>query len=335
MADQPALQVLLPRHLGDCVLALAALRGLQRAADGRIALIGVGAGPALLATQAGWRVVPELWGGAPVLLLRPSLRAALLARFAGCPVRIGYGTDHRGWLLSHTVPQATGPLDGHGVPALLPREHMRDAMVHLAEATATALGWTYRAEDGDGTLQVPLDVEEDGRGARLALGNPHILIHPWAQGLGTKRWPASFWIDLGRRLRVAGRRVAVTGGPTQEDADFAQEIARGLAAPVAAGGTCLPPLRWAALARASDAVLAPDTGIAHVAAAAGARVHVLFGPTDPRRHAPLGPAVDVVAATAGLPCAPCYRDTCRRELRCQKIYGPDVVLERVLSGSAA
>jgi ADP-heptose:LPS heptosyltransferase len=144
-----------------------------------------------------------------------------------------------------------------------------------------------------------------------------------------------FWIDLGRRLRLAGRRIAVTGGPNEADASFAREVARCLAAPVAAGGTCLPPLRWAAVARSVDAVVAPDTGIAHVAAAAGARVHVLFGPTDPARHAPQGELVDILAAPRDLACSPCYRGSCSENLRCQKALHPEALLHRVVDGPPA
>ncbi|HYA35123.1 MAG TPA: glycosyltransferase family 9 protein [Candidatus Binataceae bacterium] len=50
----------------------------------------------------------------------------------------------------------------------------------------------------------------------------------------------------------------------------------------------------AAIARVADAFIGVDSGVSHLAAAAGARGIVLFGPTDPRRWAPLGAAVAVI-----------------------------------------
>jgi heptosyltransferase-2 len=80
---------------------------------------------------------------------------------------------------------------------------------------------------------------------------------------------------------------------------------------VSTGKTALPLMQWAALARRVGRVVAPDTGVVHLASAAGVDVTVLFGPTDLRRHHPIGPGrVLVVDGGAGRKCAPCYGTSC-------------------------
>jgi len=60
------------------------------------------------------------------------------------------------------------------------------------------------------------------------------------------------------------------------------------------------PLRTlaAVLARAS-VYLGNDSGVSHLAAAAGAPTVAVFGPTDPDRWSPVGPAVRTVRADTG------------------------------------
>jgi len=80
--------------------------------------------------------------------------------------------------------------------------------------------------------------------------------------------------------------VAVTGGPGGQDAAFAERLAAVLGAPCAAGASALSPAAWGALAQAANHVVLPDTGLAHLASAAGVSPVVLFGASDPARYAP-------------------------------------------------
>ncbi|HOX44270.1 MAG TPA: glycosyltransferase family 9 protein [Myxococcota bacterium] len=117
----------------------------------------------------------------------------------------------------------------------------------------------------------------------------------------TKRWPREHWSLLAARCLEEGLAVALLGGP--EDADDIEALRAGLA------GARLGAFHAAGLAglmarlACLDALVCPDSGPAHLAAALGRPVVALFGPTSPERWAPRGPAVAV--ARLPLACSPC------------------------------
>jgi ADP-heptose:LPS heptosyltransferase len=61
----------------------------------------------------------------------------------------------------------------------------------------------------------------------------------------------------------------------------------------------LTPRALGALLRKARAYVGNDSGVSHLAAAFGAPSIVLFGPTDPRVWAPLGPRVRTLRAPDG------------------------------------
>ena len=115
--------------------------------------------------------------------------------------------------------------------------------------------------------------------ATAGLGeNAFVLILPGSGSAG-KNWPAENFVALVRKLEMP---ALVILGPAEAALEpwFA---AHGLAT---LSGLELGVV--AALARSARVVAANDSGVAHLAAAAGARVVALFGPTDPARWRPLG-----------------------------------------------
>jgi ADP-heptose:LPS heptosyltransferase len=88
--------------------------------------------------------------------------------------------------------------------------------------------------------------------------------------------------------------------------------------------------RFAALARASTALLCHDSGPMHVAAAVGTPVVALYGSQNPLLFRPTGPAH--ILLTPPLPCSQClapkacvpadsYRNYCVRRLTAEEVYG--------------
>ena len=131
--------------------------------------------------------------------------------------------------------------------------------------------------------------EDDRRRAAViaaALPAGFLALHP-GSGSPAKNWPAARFADLGRSR--GGARWLLVQGP-------ADDTAAGLLA--AAPGACLArdlPLRvLAALLARAGAYVGNDSGVTHLAAASGAPTVALFGATDPRVWAPVGPRVEVV-----------------------------------------
>lgn len=126
---------------------------------------------------------------------------------------------------------------------------------------------------------------------RFGLTNEsYVAVHA-GSGSARKNWPVEKWIALCRCLR---NRLLFIGG----EADHAQlALLEGQFAD-AAFAIDLPLVEVAALL-AGSIFIGHDSGISHVAAAAGASCAVLFGPTNPNVWAPRGENVRIVRAPAG------------------------------------
>jgi ADP-heptose:LPS heptosyltransferase len=114
---------------------------------------------------------------------------------------------------------------------------------------------------------------------RLALG-------PGARW-APKRWPAPHFRELVARLREAFDALVLFGD--HRDAECCRAIAAdpGLPCLNLAGGTTL--LQSAALLAHMQLFVGNDSGLGHLAAAAGIPTLTLFGPGDPARYRPWNP----------------------------------------------
>ena len=120
-----------------------------------------------------------------------------------------------------------------------------------------------------------------------------------------KQWPIERYRAVIERL-LADRpdsQVVLFGSPSE--AEMIEEIARGLGrrVSVAAGKTTVKQV--AALIERCDMLVCNDSGLMHAAVAVGTPVVAIYGPTDIRRTAPLGPAHRVIRHD--LPCSPCFK----------------------------
>jgi len=145
-------------------------------------------------------------------------------------------------------------------------------------------------------------VPEAARAAVAARGLEGVtVLHPWPGGSAAvfKRWPEDRWVALARGLAADGHRLVVTGAPADAHESRALVERFGLSGPAAdalAGTLGLD--ETAALLAAARAVVSVDTGVMHLAAAAGAPTVSLHGPTASRRWGPVGPRVAPVDSPA-------------------------------------
>ena len=140
-----------------------------------------------------------------------------------------------------------------------------------------------------------------------------------------KEWPPEHFRALIEQLAAAGHQLVLTRGPG--DADRERVAAMAGAAPAAqlVDAGVLGFGQLAGLLRGAALYIGPDTSVSHLAAACGAPVLVIFGPTNPQRWAPwpggTQPVVfqrraevqrvgQVTLMQAELPCVPCGKAGC-------------------------
>ncbi len=214
-------------------------------------------------------VVPvrSVWAGLPPLL-------------AGIPRRAGLDSGGRG--LAHNI----------RVRVSL-SEARHEAEIYLDIARALGI-----ETDGLWASFHPTDaaverVDELLRRLGIGPNEPLVALHPGGgrnpgMVMAEKRWPIRNFAELGARCAERwGAILLVLGGPG--DLDLAQGVLDEL--PVRAlnlaGELSLDEI--GALGRRVMLYVGNDTGVTHLAAAAGARTIMIFGPSDPRRYAPYVP----------------------------------------------
>jgi heptosyltransferase-2 len=318
----------MPNWLGDIVMALPALtmarRGLPSA---RLAL----ALPAAFAPVAG-----EILDAAPdevlalddrqrggrgevarlrsgrfdlAILLTNSFGSAWIARRAGIPARWGFRASLRGALLTRAVARPRG-------------------RVHQAEyyrALMRALG----LPDVAGAPRIVPTERTLARGraalerAGVDITAPLVGIAPGAAYGYAKRWPPVRVADVIRRLAARGVTTVLLG--SAGDREAGREIESAARTVNLIGRTDLRELMG--VIAACRAFLSNDSGAMHLAAALGAPVVAIFGPTDERATAPLG---DQTILTANVFCRPCLLRECPIDHRCMKRIGAERVADAVL-----
>jgi len=185
------------------------------------------------------------------------------------------------------------------------------------------------AGDPDPTCLLPVDCERRVMAKRIEGVKPPgrrlVAVNPVARWK-TKLWRERSFAELADRLvREKQAVVILTGSAADREVNdrilsYMQESALNWA-----GETTLKEL--AALASLCDLFITTDTGPMHLAAAAGAKVVALFGPTAPWRTGPYG-APHIVVRTE-IDCSPCFRRTCGRDIRCMTGITVEDVMSRI------
>lgn len=204
---------------------------------------------------------------------------SLATRLARIPMRVGLNSGGRGFAYTHKA-------------AVQPEAIRHEAEVYLDLARLLGIPtdglWAFAPLSVQAAVQAERFLHE----AHLAHGG-YLVIHPGGgvnvgMRLIEKRWPAENFAALAERLAERLKaQIAVIGAASDREA-----VARFKAA------LKQPCLDWserfslaeiAALAVRAALYIGNDNGVGHLAAAAGAKVLMIFGPTDPRRYAPFVP----------------------------------------------
>ncbi|HYE13903.1 MAG TPA: lipopolysaccharide heptosyltransferase II [Pyrinomonadaceae bacterium] len=332
--------------VGDAVMTVPALRELRRLLPG--AHVTLATRPWAAGLFEGASFVDEImpvedgarsfvrsvrgWrrGRFDMAVLFPNAFAPALTAFAArVPLRVGHATDGRSALLTHPV----------AVPAWHGERHEVFYYLNVVAEVGRMLG-----EQGghdfpprpDTSLKVSAARRREAleflgeRGVRL--DRPVVALCPGSTNSRAKRWPAERFAALADMLAdEAGAEVVLVGA--REEVEISREVAS-LASSrpaVLTGETDLA--RSVAVLSVADLLVTNDTGPAHIAAALGRPVVVVFGPTNPLTTRPYSDSAVVVRRPPE--CAPCMLRDCPIDHRCMTAVSAREVFERSAEALAA
>jgi lipopolysaccharide heptosyltransferase I len=210
-------------------------------------------------------------------------KSSVIAMLSGAPRRIGF---ERGWARE-------------GGAALLYTERVTPTGRHVAELNYSLAEATGAARPA--TPEYPLRVPAGGAASMRArlqeLGiGPYIVVGP-AGSWRAKCWPTERYGEFCREFeKRSDLRVLVIHGPGEES--LAEEVCRA-AAPARPVGIRTTLKELMGLLAHAKCVVAADSGPLHLAAALGAPVVGLYGPTDPARNGPF--ALGAIVLTEARP----------------------------------
>ena len=257
------------------------------------------------------------------VILPNSFSSAAVAFLARVPMRIGYATDRRASLLTHSLP----------VPEWKDQKHESFYYLNVVTEverlmTGTSTPTAVEPEFG---LHVSQQRKEAAR-QLLAdhdanLAKPLALLCPGSVNSRAKRWPAERYAALADRLAQAGMTVALIG--SRAELPVSEETAaQAKSSPlILTGKTTVA--EAVALISIADVLITNDTGPAHIGAALLTPTIVIFGPTNPLTTYPMSPHAEIMRHPPD--CAPCMLRDCPIDHRCMTAIGPEEVFERAIA----
>lgn len=341
-----AANILLVRldNLGDVLMSTPAISAVRQRCAGRLTLLTsrIGAAvaehvPALddvIVYDAPWVKAGEAGGQSDRQLIgklarrrfdaaiiftvctQSALPAALMCRLAGIPLRLAHSRENPYALLSHWLPDTEVCADG-----------MRHEVMRQLDLVR-AVGF----EPADDTL-VFRCFEKDADGARRKLleagGDPErpcVVVHTGSTA-ASRRYPAErFGLAAATIARASGAQIVFTGGRDETDQVAQAQAAMGLPSISLAGALSIGEL--GALIADAALTVCNNSGPAHLAAAAGTPVVVLYALTNPQ-HTPWKVACRVL--NHSVPCRNCLKSVCPQgHHRCLLGVEPAMVADAAL-----
>lgn len=259
------------RSLGDCVLTTPALALLKaHRPDLQVRMV---VEPRFAGVFAGNpdvdEIAPEVGRHVDVVLnLHGGTRSMWMTLMSGAKFGAGFGHHRYSFVYSHKIPRAQEILG-------------EERPVHTAEHLASAMFWLGVPRTG-----IP-------RAKLIAEKNPayppYVVMHPFASA-PSKTWPAERFVAVAAQLQTAGLEPMIVAGPADDTSPFAHfQVFRN--APLAEVKN---------LMSGATLFIGNDSGPAHIAAAFGVPVVVLFGPSDPVAWAPWRTEARVLTSRSGI-----------------------------------
>ena len=254
------------------------------------------------------------------LLFQNAFEAAAISFLARVPHRIGYDTERRGLLLTHSV----------AVPSWKNERHEIFYYLHLvAELERTLLG-TPQTEEHEPQFHLAVSMQGLNEAHKLLADEhvnadkPLVLLCPGSVNSRAKRWPVERYAALTDLFGESGATVALIGSPGELEVSN-QVMSLAKRPPLLLTGKTSVAEVTAFISKA-DVLITNDTGPAHIGAAIGTPTLVIFGPTNPLTTRPYGSTGEMIRHPPD--CAPCMLRDCPIDHRCMTAITPEEVFQR-------
>jgi heptosyltransferase-2 len=243
------------------------------------------------------------------ILLQNAIEAAIIALAAGIPLRAGYDSDARGFLLTHRV-----------------RRTLKIKNVHQTEyylEMVKSLGCVPVAREMHLETKInPIIARKVLRKFVPETEKRLLGIAPGATYGAAKKWFPERFAQLTDRLMEAfpGQTIILGGNG---DRKTAQEINTLTGTPLInlAGKTTLTEAVY--LISRCSLFISNDSGLMHIAGALNIPTIAIFGSTNPVTTSPAGSRSVVIRKEVS--CSPCLKETCPTDFRCMKLISVEDV----------
>ena len=253
-----------------------------------------------------------------VFVLKRSFSSALLAALSGAKYKIGFNTEFRSFLLTHSL--------------------RYDKNLHELDNFLSCLAPLNINPIKYNPVIFPTKLETakaNGFLVRFDRFKPKVLIHA-SSAHPYKMWPKRYFSQLIDFLFEQYQSQFVFTGAKIDKEIYDKIISQCKnRKKITMQNLCgLTSLRECfSLYQGLDLAICVDSGNAHIAAASGIPTYVLYGPTEPKQWLPIGRKVFPVRLEQLLPCQPCNVKVQCSHLSCMKLLTPELVFNTLKAGA--
>lgn len=248
------------------------------------------------------------------IVIPRSWKSALIPYYAGIAVRTGYRGEMRYGLLNDIR-----PLDKN-----ILRQTVQRYVAHA---------WPPDPVKAPETPYPALTVDQQNKQKLLAQfqlksDRPVACMMPGAEYGPAKQWPPDHYRQLAERLVAEGWQVWILG--SAKDRLVGDCIAVGEHRHNLCGKTAL--VDTVDLLACATETVCNDSGLMHIAAAVGVKVHAIYGSSTPDYTPPLAPEGKRLIHYRRLACSPCFKRECPLgHTDCLKEISVDEVFQSIVA----
>ena len=239
--------------------------------------------------------------------------SAIVAWMTRARILIGFSTNDRKRLFTHTVPYSH---DDYEV----------DSFLHLLRPLTKDMSW-------DGRLPfLTVRPDHSSRAAQILapLASGKIVALFPGSSILERQWGASRFQRTACLLSSIGCGIVVVGGQTDQKAG--ESITKGVPQSLNMCGQLSLP-ETAAVLHQCRLLITGDSGVMHIGYGLGINIVALFGPGRQKKWAPRGPKVKAI--NRNFVCSPCttfgYTPRCKQNAACLQEITPEEVFQEAIT----